>query len=183
MPISMSAVLVAILLFLPGVNIIGWKDAKKEIDWGIPLLFAAGFTLALALDRSGVVYAMQVLIDHYLNSLSGFILPLILMILFVLIRMFFTNFTAMVASLMPVALSFASASSFNPVWLGMICVVASSAAYLFPSQSAGNMTTFATGYYKSGDMLMLGTCITLLLMVTTLIFAYIYWPLVGIPIY
>ncbi|WP_221567224.1 anion permease [Alkalihalobacillus sp. TS-13] len=103
------------------------------------------------------------------------------MILFVLIRIVFTNFTAAAASLMPVALTVAIGSPFNPVWLGMICVVASSTSYLFPSQSAGNMTTYSLGYYSGRDMLILGLILTLVIIVFTLVAAFTYWPLLGIP--
>lgn len=183
MSISMSALLITIFIFVPGFNIISWKNVRKDIDWEVPLLFASGFTIALGLEKNGVVNGMKVLLEDYLNSFTGFLLPLILMLIFVFIRLFFTNFTAMVASLMPVALSFASGSPFNPVWLGMICVIASSTSYVLPSQSIGNMTTFATNYYSSRDLLVLGSYVTLLMIVITLIVAFVYWPLVGIPIY
>ncbi|WP_085524378.1 SLC13 family permease [Tuberibacillus sp. Marseille-P3662] len=183
MSISLSAVLVVIFLFVPGFDILKWNKVRKEINWGVPLLFAAGFTIAHALDESGVVQWMTVLIKDYLQNFSGVTLPLIMMLLFVSIRLCFTNFTAMVASLMPVALTFAVGSSFNSVWLGMVCVVASSTSYLFPSQSAGNMTTFTTGYYTSRDMFVIGSFLTIIIILVTLVLAFIYWPMVGVNIY
>lgn len=55
-----------------------------------------------------------------------------MMILFVVIRLVYTNYAAMVASLMPIALTFAVSTPYNPVWLGMLCLVASSIAFMVP---------------------------------------------------
>lgn len=183
MSISMSALLVTVFVFIPKFNILSWKTAKKNIDWGVPLLFAAGFTIALSLEKGHVIESMRTLLNGYANSFSVYLLPLMLMLLFIFLRLFFTNFTAMVASLMPVTLSFAIGSSFNPVWLGMLCVIASSTSYLLPSQSAGNMVTFSMNYYSSNNLLVLGVIMTILLVIITLLAAFFYWPLVGIPVY
>src|SRR5690554_894045 len=55
MPLTLSALIVVIILFLPGVQVIQWKEAMKEVDWGIPFIFTAGFILAEALVTSGFV--------------------------------------------------------------------------------------------------------------------------------
>jgi solute carrier family 13 (sodium-dependent dicarboxylate transporter), member 2/3/5 len=181
--ISMAAVLVSVLLFVPSINLISWKEVRKEVNWGVPLLFAAGFTLAEALEKGGVVIVVTSLLDSYLSNITGLFLPFLVMIVFVLVRIVFTNFTAMVAALMPVAITFAVGTSYNPVWLGMICVVASSTSYLFPTQSVGNMTTFTLGYYNSKDLLQLGGLLTLIIIGLTLLSAFFYWPIVGVEVY
>ncbi|MGP4061059.1 SLC13 family permease [Halobacillus sp. H74] len=180
LPISMTAVLVSIFLFIPGVNVISWKEAKIDVNWGVPFIFAAGFTIAFSLQESGAIIWITSLVEDNLQHISTLFLPFILMSLFIVIRIIFTNFTAMVASLMPVALTFAAGTDFNPVWLGMICVVASSTSYFIPSQSVGSMTTYAIGYYSSRDMFLIGSIITVLTVIFTLGAAFFYWPLLGL---
>lgn len=179
--ISMSAVLIVIFLFIPGFNLITWKEAKNKVDWSIPLIFAAGFTFALAFEKSGIVIWMAILADKMLGDLHIFSIALGLMLAFTIIRLGFINFTAMIASLLPVALTFAANTPYNPVWLGLICVVSSSLCFLFPSQSIGNMTTFPLGYYSSQDMFIIGGLLTLIVIIITLFMAFFYWPLVGLP--
>lgn len=182
MSISMSAVLITPIMFFPKIDIIKWEDVRRNIDWGVPLLFAAGFSIALALEKSGVIDALKVILMNYSKVFSGYFFPIMLVLLLVFLRTFFTNFTAMVASLMPVTLSFAISSQFNPIWIGMLFIVASSTSFLLPSQSTGNMITFSTNYYSSRDLLIIGSLVTLLLIIITLIMAFYYWPSVGIPI-
>src|SRR5699024_8298463 len=119
---------------------------------------------------------------EYYKMFSGYLFPIMLVLLLVFLRLLFTNYTAMVAALMPVLLSFSIGSTYNPVWLGMLFLVASSTSFLLPSQSAGNMVTFSTDYYSSKDLFILGFFITLIMIIVTLMIAFLYWPVVGIPI-
>lgn len=181
--ISLSAVIVLVMLFLPGINILNWKESIKKVDWGVPILFAAGFAIAMAFEVSGIVYLLSDLAMLHLQGLSIFSLALSMMIIFVLIRLSFTNFNAMVATLMPVSLTFAISTPFNPLWIGMVTLVASSTAYLLPTQAIGSMMTFSLGYYNNVDMLKVGGLLTIVIICTTLFFAFLYWPLVGLNYY
>jgi sodium-dependent dicarboxylate transporter 2/3/5 len=180
--IAMSACLIGVIIFLPGFRLITWKDAMKSIDWSIPLLFAAGFSIASAFESSGLILWLSNIATSSLLKLPVSLIAVTIMIIFVVIRMGFTHFAAMIASLLPVALTFALATPYNPVWIGMICVVASTIAYILPTQSISNMTTYSLGHYASRDMIRAGSLLTILIIVLTIIFAYWYWPLVGIPI-
>ncbi|PAE14465.1 hypothetical protein CHH91_19375, partial [Virgibacillus sp. 7505] len=71
----------------------------------------------------------------------------------------------------------------NPVWLGMICLAACSTGFLFPSQSVGTMMTYALGYYTSQELLKVGAILTLSVIVITLLAAFLYWPLIGLPVH
>ncbi|MBP1156413.1 MULTISPECIES: DASS family sodium-coupled anion symporter [unclassified Paenibacillus] len=183
LPIALTGVLVVTLLFIPGIQLLSWKEAMSKVDWGVPLLFAAGFALADALNESGVVRWASGMATSLLTDLPAAILAMAMMSAFILIRIGFTNYTAMVASLLPVALTFAAGSTLNPLWLGMLCVVASSIGYFIPTQSAGSMTTFAMGYYSGRDYLVIGSLITLFMFLTTLVAAFLYWPLLGLSVH
>ncbi|WP_366924018.1 anion permease [Metallumcola ferriviriculae] len=182
MSIAMSAVLVSILLFLPGINILEWKSTVKKIDWGIPFIFAAGFAIANTLERGGVIqwifYGKR-----YVETLPVSGLVLVTMLGFILIRIGFTNYTAMVAAFLPVAFKLAEGASYNPIWFGMVCTIASSIGYLLPSQTVGGMTVFALGFYDMKDFFVTGFILTIIIMVVTLLAAFFYWPLMGLNVY
>jgi len=180
MSIPMSALFVVILLFIPGINLVKWSDVRNKIDWSIPLLFSAGFTLAKGLESGGVVAWLSSLATSKLNGLSALAMVITIIVVVIIIRIGFTNYTAMVASLMPVALTFAVGTPYNPVWLGMVFMVAGSVAFLFPQQSIGSMTTYALGYYTSKDMLVVGGLLTIVIAVITVLAAFFYWPLLGL---
>lgn len=181
--ISMSAVLIAVLLFFPGIKLLEWKTAMLQIDWGIPLLFAAGFTIATAFQEGGIVNWASSIASSILSGISPLLLYFILVGTFTVIRIGFTNYTAMVASLLPVALTFALSTPFNPVWIGMICVVSSGMSFLFPSQSIATMTTYSLGYYSSKELIRVGFLLTFIITIILLLSAFFYWPFIGLKIY
>lgn len=181
--IALCAILVLISLFLPGIRLAEWKPMMKGMDWGIPFLFVAGFTLANTLEKGGFVQWVLTLGTQYLSPLSSVTLALAMLGVFVVIRLVFTNYTAMAATLMPVALTFAMGTSFNPMWLGMLCLVACSIGFLLPIQSIGNMMTFSMGYYTNRELFISGGLLTILVLVVTVLAAFFYWPMVGLPIW
>lgn len=183
LPIAMSAVLVVIFLFIPKIDILDWKTAMKHVDWGVPLLFSAGLTMAIAFQSSGVVHWATTIAVSHLSNMTPLILALTLMVIFVLIRIGFTNLSTTVASLMPVALTFAIGTPFNPIWVGMICIVASSMGYLFPSQSIGTMLTYSLGYFTAHELFNVGFLLTIATIVITIVAAFFYWPLIGLTVY
>jgi sodium-dependent dicarboxylate transporter 2/3/5 len=180
--LSLSALCVAVVCFLPLIDLVKWNVVRRELDWGVPIVFSAGFTIADTLEKAGIVDWMAVLAGNYLQDFSPFVMALSIMILLLLIRIIFTNYTAMVASLLPVILAFAKVSPFNPLWLGMIAVLASNAGYLFPSQTVANMITLNKGYFSVRDYFVVGIFLTVSLITFSLLFAFFYWPLLGLDI-
>jgi solute carrier family 13 (sodium-dependent dicarboxylate transporter), member 2/3/5 len=182
-PIAMSAVFVCILLFIPGMKIVNWKEAVKGVNWDVPFIFAAGFALAHAFEESGIVTWLSSVALKYLSNLSIFTLAISIMVLLILIRLSFTNFNSMVASLMPVVLTFSLGTPYNPVWIGMISLIASSTAFLIPTQSIGAMMTYSLGHYNTNDMLKIGSLLTIMMLILTLVMSLYIWPLIGLNIY
>lgn len=182
-PIAMSAVFVCILLFIPGMKIINWKDAVKGVNWDVPFIFAAGFALAHAFEESGMVSWLSSVALKYLSNLSILTLAICMMVLLILIRLSFTNFNSMVASLMPVVLTFALGTPYNPVWIGMLSLIASSTAFLIPTQSIGAMMTYSLGHYTTNDMLKIGSLLTIMTLIITIVMSLFIWPLIGLNIY
>jgi solute carrier family 13 (sodium-dependent dicarboxylate transporter), member 2/3/5 len=182
-PIAMSAVFVCILLFIPGMKIVNWKEAVKGVNWDVPFIFAAGFALASAFEESGMVTWLSSVALKYLSNLSILTLAIWMMVLLILIRLSFTNFNSMVASLMPVVLTFSLGTPYNPVWIGMISLIASSTAFLIPTQSIGAMMTYSLGHYTTNDMLKIGSLLTIMMIILTLVMSLFIWPLIGLNIY
>lgn len=180
--LAMSAVFVASLLFLPGIRLLDWKEAMNKIEWSILFAFAAGFSIADALNVSDITGWLSLTAEKYLGDTSSFIVALILMITLVLIRIGFLNYTMMIASFMPLVFTFAKVALINPIWLGMIALIGSSICFFFPMQTISGMTAFSLGHHTFQDHLKVGIILTVITVVVTLVSAFYYWPLVGLEI-
>lgn len=181
--VPMFSVIAMIILFFPGMNIISWKEVRKKVDWGVPILFASGLAIALAFEEGGVIRFISMHLLAYLQDVQPFILALSVMIIMIIIRIGFTNFNSMVASTMPIVLTLGISSEVNPLWLGMIYLIASSTSFLSPIQSIGSMTTYTLGYYNSRDYFKIGFPLTVIIVILTLLAAFLYWPLLGFEVY
>lgn len=175
---ALCALAAACALF--AFRLISWKDAVTEIDWGVIFMFAAGFAIADGLRINGVVDWLFTMMPPNLNSMSAFSAALFMLVVFTAVRIGFTNNTAMVASLMPLALMFAQTSPHNTQWIGMITLVACSNGYFFPTQSSGSMLVYQLGIFSSRDFWKFGVLITILMSGLTLLFSFYFWPFVGL---
>ncbi|MFP7299663.1 DASS family sodium-coupled anion symporter [Neobacillus niacini] len=175
---AISALAAACALFF--FRLISWKEAVTKIDWGVIFMFAAGFAIADGLRINGVVDWLFTMMPPNLNNMTAFSVAVFMLVIFTVIRIGFTNNTAMVASLMPLALLFAQTSPHNTQWIGMITLVACSNGYFFPTQSSGSMLVYQLGSFSSRNFWNFGVLITILMSGLTLLFAFFFWPIVGL---
>ncbi|KKM10506.1 hypothetical protein SY88_12480 [Clostridiales bacterium PH28_bin88] len=178
-----AELLAAIALLVPGIGVFTWKEASKQINWGTLVLFGSGLALAKALTATGVVDHLSRLLLQVVGGLSAVGLAAVVFLLTVVVRLGMSNMMGAVATLLPLVLAFAGTVRVNPVWLGMVCVIASASGFFFPAQSPGAIYTYAYGYYTTKDMLRAGIWMVLVLFIVTTFIASFYWPLVGIPVH
>ena len=94
-----------------------------------------------------------------------------------------TNMTGAVAILLPLLVSIATRIGINPVWLGMVCVISSTASFIYPAQSVNSLFAYKFGYFETRHFMKFGIVVSIMLIVVILGIATIYWPLVGLSIY
>lgn len=178
--IPLVSVIMMIALFIPGFQLLDWKQSIQKIDWGIPILFAAGLTIARAFQESGLLEFISSFTTGIAAEQPVFIVVCSIILILVLIRLFFTNFNAIVATLLPIILVISQNIGVNPIWLGMLALSVMSIAYILPTQSIGNMIMTSKQYYSPVDLLRTGTPLTILMICIYLGLAYLYWPVVGL---
>ena len=52
-PVEAVALAGGLSLFFPGVRVMKWKEAEREIEWGGMMLIVAGLSLGLAVFETG----------------------------------------------------------------------------------------------------------------------------------
>lgn len=182
-PLALSGILVVAMLFMPGIELLYWNEVANKTDWGIILVFAAGFSIADAFVTSRVTDWLTLIAGDLVGSLSAFWLTVFLFISFVIIRVGFVNYTMMIAALMPVVFSLANATNLNTLWLSLIILIASSMCFMLPMQTINSMATFSLGYHTPMEHFKVGVFLTLITIVISITLAFYYWPLIGINIY
>lgn len=180
---AMSAILIASLLFIPKIGLLKWKEAIPRMEWSILFIFAAGFSIADALEASEVTGWISMFAEKHLSSMTAFSVASAMLLVLIVLRIGFINYTMMIAFFMPLVFTFAGITELNPIWLGMISIIGSSICFFFPIQTVSGMAAFSQGYHTSKDHFIIGLILTVISVIAALFCAFYYWPLVGLSIY
>ncbi len=87
---------------------------------------------------------------------------------------------AAVAVLGPIVLDLAQAANESPLVIGFITSISSAFAYLTVVGTPACTIVYASGYLKTKDFLVVGWKMVLMSTILMMIFAAIYWPIVGV---
>ncbi|AEG17389.1 DASS family sodium-coupled anion symporter [Methanobacterium paludis] len=165
------ALIGAALYFITGV--IDWKDAQKNIDWGLIIFFGGALALGAALLNSG---AATYLIQDVLGMLGGNPATLVIMLVLMIIAVIFTQVMsniALAAILVPIAVTLASAQG-QPIGIYAVPVaIACSLSYMFPMADPTVAMAYGTGYvnvkeiFKAGlPMVIIGIIVSIAVILT-----------------
>jgi anion transporter len=173
--------LAMLLMYAPPWPALGFEDGVRRVSWSTVVMFAASLSLAIALERSQLTALLvQQLQGVTRQAWSPTVIGLLTMVTVAVLRFGFPNTIGMIATVLPTAIIVAASSGVNPVWLGLLAVMASQ-ILIVPVQSPTSLLLFSAGYFTLGDMSRSGVLMALTLIVVTLLFAHLYWPLVGVP--
>ena len=95
------------LLFLPGINVITWKQAQPVIPWGTIVLFGVGISLGSALlsTKGATWLADLVVIQFGLKQASAFAILAILGLFLIVIHLGFASATALASAMIPIVIA------------------------------------------------------------------------------
>ncbi len=161
-PIEAVALGAAILFFLPGINILSWKEAQQDIDWGGIILIAAGLSLGMVIFQTGAARWLAVLAFSPIGGL-GLALRIFVAVLAVeLLKVFFSSNTVTGVILVPLVIALAADLSLDPWLLAGPVAIATSLAFLLVTSSPTNVIPYASGYFSIKDFARAGIPLTLL---------------------
>lgn len=176
---TMVALVASIVFFLPGIEIIQWRETAKAVNWGSLVLFSCGLALADAMASTGLAKTIAFYLTDLLDGGTPWAAATGIVVLMFLIRLGLNNITSALAVALPVVFSLAPSLGMNPVWLGMIAIAGSCIAFLLPSQSIAALASYGMGHFSMGDLRRVGLGATGLLALAIVLTALFYWPLIG----
>jgi sodium-dependent dicarboxylate transporter 2/3/5 len=171
---------VGLAALLPFLGILRAEDLKKVNL--LPVFFVAS---ALSM---GKVLTVTKSLELLTNVAFSWISPLMTGDFTATIVLYWSAFAyhillssdiAMLATSMPLLMTFAKTHGLSPLGLGMVWVFGS-AGKIFVYQSAVLIVGYSFGYFKSRDLLRLGILLTLVEFVAILLIVPFYWPLIGV---
>jgi len=174
MQISLAMVIAAVIMILSGALTI--EEAYESVDWRTVFLVAGMLPLGLAMELTGTArYLADLILDIFgpygpLATLAGIYL------LAVIITQPMSNAAAIVL-IVPIALDTAAGLCANYKTFTMAVVIGVATSFLSPVGHKANVLVFGPGGYKFTDYARVGALLTVILLIVSMIFLPIFWPL------
>lgn len=178
-PIEIVAVAAAVAFFLPGINILSWKEAQADIDWGGIVLIAAGLSLGMIVFETGAARWLAMISFSPIGNL-GLAPRIFFAVLIVeLLKVFFSSNTVTGVILIPMMIAFSISLGINPWYLAGPVAIATSMAFILVTSSPTNVIPYASGYFTIRDFAKAGIFLTLVIpfciTIAFLVFAPLVW--------
>ena len=148
---SYSVSLIAAVMFI-FAGVITWKDAQKNIDWGLVVFFGGALSLGSALLKTGAAaWIIDKLVGMMGSDPSTVVVMLLLMAVAVIITQVMSNI-ALSAILVPLSVTLASAQH-QPIGVYAVPVaIACSLSFMLPMADPTVAMAYGSGYVKLRDI-------------------------------
>lgn len=170
--IANIALLSVVVLFI--FRLTDWRETEENVNWGVILMYGGAVALGYALSETGVSAWLMGLATWMVTGTFAFLAALC--ILSTLLTECMSN-TAVVAFLLPLALSASPVFDAAPALLALVVPVASGFAFTLPMSTPAVAIALSTGYVSTRDTLRYGIALNISGVLLTLLAMRWYWPL------
>lgn len=185
-PFDTTTVTIAgiMLMMLPRIGFMTWKEAVPHINWGTVALFGVGISLGSALLKSGAAIWLA---NHFvalfgMETMSPLMIIAVLAFFLTVIHLGFASATGLAAAMIPIVIAVLESvktPGINVLGMTMILQYTICFGYILPVNAPQNMIAYSTGYITSKDFLKTGIPFTILAYAMILVFSATYWNWLG----
>ena len=185
-PFDTTTVTIAgiMLMMLPKIGFMTWKDAVPHINWGTVALFGVGISLGAALLKSGAAIWLA---NHFVSlfgmeTMSPLMVIAVLAFFLTVIHLGFASATGLAAAMIPIVIAVLQSvetPGINVLGMTMILQYTICFGYILPVNAPQNMIAYSTGYITSKDFLKTGIPFTIIAYAMILVFSATYWHWLG----
>jgi di/tricarboxylate transporter len=173
-PIELSAVIGATLMVLFGV--LNMDEAYRAIDWRSVFLIAGMLPLGIAMHETGAAAFLASGVVELVGGAGIYAVMAGLFILAALSSQVIPS-AALAVIMVPIAIGTATELGVSPYTLAMLIAVAISTNFLSPVAHPANSLVMGPGGYRFRDFIKAGAPIAVLLLLASLVFLPILFPL------
>ena len=179
MPMQAIALFGAMILFVPGIEVISWRQAQSDVDWGGIVLICAGISLGMVIYHTGAARWLSWVLLGPIVQLPDVLRVFAIVLGVSLLHVAFSSNTVTGTIIIPLLIALASDLHINP-WL--ICAPAaftSSLAFILVTETPTNVIPYSAGYFSIGDMVKTGIVMTFAAAVCLGISILVFGNLIG----
>jgi len=173
--IANIAIISIVLLFL--LNLITWKMVEGHINWAIVMMYGGAICLGEVMAETGAaLWLAEKLFSGLVESPTVFLLALAL--LSTLLTTFMSN-SAVIAILLPTAISMSPAYGIHSGLATMTVILPSNFAFILPIATPASALAYSSRFLTLKEMIWSGSLLSLFGLGCFLIMLIFYWPIIG----
>jgi sodium-dependent dicarboxylate transporter 2/3/5 len=159
-PVEAVALAGGLALFLPGVRVLGWKEAEREIEWGGLMLIVAGLSLGLVVFQTGAARWLAWVLLGQITVVPTMVQPFVIVVAVAALHLLFSSNTVTASIIVPILVALA-----HDLNLGVWATVApaaftSSLAFILVSEGPTTIIPYSSGYFSIRDLARAGVVMT-----------------------
>lgn len=171
-----------VLLFLPKIGFLDWKETEKAVSWQIVLVAGGGISLGAILMKTGAAKWLAVSIFNALglSSLSVIMMLVVLMFIIQYMHLLFVGTTAMATAFLPIVLGMAEVANVNPAFFALPAgMIIGGYPLLMFYNTLPNILIYGTGKLKVEDFPKVGFILCTIACILYSVCAFTYWKWLG----
>lgn len=163
LPLSLMAGAISMIL----TNVVSMDEAYEAVSWSTIFLLASLIPLGLAVDRTGTAAWLSQVMLNAVGDVPSWVLQSLLAVLATVFSLLMSNVGATIL-LVPLAINVAIATGADPALFALTIGVATSNAFLIPTNQV-NALIAGPGGYRVSDFLRVGGGMTVIFLVASLV--------------
>jgi sodium-dependent dicarboxylate transporter 2/3/5 len=159
-PVEAVGLAGGLTLFMPGIRVMTWKEAEREIDWGGIMLIVAGLSLGLAVFEGGAARWLAWVLLGQITVLPNLVKPAIIVMAVAFLHMMFSSNTVTASIITPILVALARDLHLDPWTIVAPAAFTSSLAFILVSEGPTTIIPYSSGYFSIKDMAKAGILMT-----------------------
>jgi sodium-dependent dicarboxylate transporter 2/3/5 len=161
-PVEAVALAGGLVPFLPGVRVMTWKEAERDIEWGGIMLIVAGLSLGLVVYESGAARWLAWVLLGQITVVPDLLRPGVIVLAVAGLHLMFSSNTVTASVIVPILVALATDLQLN-IWATVApAAFTSSLAFILVSEGPTTIIPYSSGYFSIGDMAKAGVLMTLI---------------------
>lgn len=177
--VALVAVAGAVAMFLPGINLLNWKQTERSIGWDTMFMIGGVTSLGAASVKTGLA---QWLVNSSLGGIGEWNVVWVVAIISaftVVIHLALPIGPVVNTVLIPPIALLAISTGHNPALYALPVAFTASCAFLLPLDAVP-LLTYSKGYYRMFDMLIPGAIISIFWIILMTALMILLAPVLGI---
>jgi len=159
-PVEAVALAGGLSLFFPGIRVLHWKEAEREVDWGGVMLIVAGLSLGLAVFESGAARWLAWVLLGNITTIPVVVQAFVIVLAVAALHLLFSSNTVTASIIVPILVALANDLRLEPWTIVAPAAFTSSLAFILVSEGPTTIIPYSSGYFSIKDLAHAGIYMT-----------------------